>query len=317
MAQSARGLGRGLEALLGGLGDAKAVGEVMMIPLGRIRPNPDQPRREFSEEGMADLTRSIREQGVLQPVVVRPIRDDTYDYEIIAGERRWRACGLADLDEIPALVREADDEQSLALALIENLQREDLNPMEESAGYALLVERFGLSQEDLAVRVGKSRSAVANTLRLMQLPESIRIDLGAGRITAGHARTLLSLADEALRDLLWRRMIELGLSVRQAEDLAAHAKVHGAFPEFADATSQGDAATDAAVNAAKSDKAAPSRREAAPMDKELHALQAALEELYGVKVRVSGTPGRGRITLHYGTEEARRDIVGRMGLEDC
>lgn len=314
MAQSARGLGRGLEALLGGLGDAKAVGEVMMIPLGRIRPNPDQPRREFSEEGMADLTRSIREQGVLQPVVVRPIRDETYDYEIIAGERRWRACGLAELDEIPALVREADDEQSLALALIENLQREDLNPMEEAAGYALLVERFGLSQEDLAARVGKSRSAVANTLRLMQLPESVRGDLGAGRITAGHARALLSLADEALRDILWRRMRDHGLSVRQAEDLAAHAKAHGAFPELADTPPPDSAAADAVV--AKVVRGPQARREPSPMDKELHALQVALEELYGVKVRVSGTPGRGRITLHYGTEEARRDIVGRMGLED-
>jgi ParB family chromosome partitioning protein len=312
MAQSARGLGRGLEALLGGLGDATSAGEIMMIPLGRIRPNPDQPRREFSEEAMADLTRSVKEQGVLQPVVVRPVRDDAFDYEIVAGERRWRACGLAGLEEIPALVREVDDEQSLALALIENLQREDLNPMEEAAGFALLLSRFGLSQEELADRVGKSRSAVANTLRLMQLSEPIRADLGSGRITAGHARALLSLTDEALRDALWRRILELGMSVRQAEDLAAYAKIHGAFPELA--------APDAAAGTAKAGgagKVQGARRAAAPMDKELHELQASLEDLYGVKVRVSGTPGRGRITFHFGTEEARLDIEARLGLRDA
>lgn len=312
MAQSSRGLGRGLEALLGGLGDARAAAEIMMIPLGRIRPNPDQPRREFADDAMADLARSVKEQGVLQPVVVRPVRDDEFDYEIVAGERRWRACGLAGLEEIPALVREVDDEQSLALALIENLQREDLNPMEEAAGFALLLERFGLSQEELAERVGKSRSAVANTLRLMQLSEPIRADLGAGRITAGHARALLSLSDEALRDALWRRIAEHGMSVRQAEDLAAYAKTHGAFPELAAAGAPAGPQAVAADGAA----ARPSRRAAAPMDRQLHDLQAALEGLYGTKVRISGTPGRGRITFHFGTEEARRDIVARLGLRD-
>lgn len=312
MAQSARGLGRGLEALLGGIGDAKATAEIMRIPLRAIRPNPDQPRREFSAEAMADLARSIKEQGVLQPVMVRPVTDAEFEYEIVAGERRWRACALAGLDEIPALVREVDDEQSLALALIENLQREDLNPMEEAAGYAQLVSRFGLSQEVLAAKVGKSRSAVANTLRLLQLPEPIRADLGGGAISAGHARALLSLGEGALREMLWRRITDLGLSVRQAEDLAAYAKEFGAFP-----------ATPAAV-ATDGDMERPGgqsgperpvgKRAVQSLDPELTSIQAGLESLFGVKVRVAGTPGRGRITFHFGTRESLGEVLARLGL---
>ncbi len=315
MAQSARGLGRGLEALLGGLGDSTSQSEVMEIPVGRIRPNPEQPRREFSEEAMADLTRSIKEQGVLQPVVVRPVHDGGHDFEIIAGERRWRACSAAGLEVIPALVREADDEQSLALALIENLQREDLNPVEEAAGFTLLMSRFGVTQEELAARVGKSRSAVANTLRLMQLPESIRSDISAGRLFAGHARALLSLSDEVLRNALWARILELGMSVRQAEDMAAYAKAHGMLPDLA---VQEEVAPTAAPDEAlgvKTGKAAGGRRETSPLDRQLLDLQRELEALYGVKVRVAGTPGKGRITFHYASEDARENIIGRLGLK--
>jgi ParB family chromosome partitioning protein len=312
MAQSARGLGRGLEALLGGIGDARAAAEIMLIPLRAIRPNPDQPRREFSGEALEDLARSIKEQGVLQPVLVRPVSDADSEYEIVAGERRWRACALAGLEEIPALVREVDDEQSLALALIENLQREDLNPMEEAAGYAQLVSRFGLSQEDLAARVGKSRSAVANTMRLLQLSEAVRADLGSGLLSAGHARALLSLADEALREALWRRITELGLSVRQAEDLAAYAKEHGAFPPPPEA-----AATDGRENAAPAEpagrKGPAAKRGETHLDPEFAAIQDGLEALFGTRVRLAGTPGRGRVTIHFGTREAFAAMLERFG----
>lgn len=316
MAQSSRGLGRGLEALLGGMETSRTAGEVMEIPVDRIRPNPEQPRREFSEEAMADLTRSIKEQGVLQPVMVRPIKDTTHEYEIVAGERRWRACTAAGLDVIPALVREIDDEQSLALALIENLQREDLNPMEEAAGFALLMSRFGVTQEELAERVGKSRSAVANTLRLMQLSEPIRADLTAGRISAGHARALLSLADESLRNALWVQLIEHGMSVRQAEDLAAYAKAHGALPDLVRLpdVQRTDQERDAGKGAPE--KGAKERRAAAPLDQLLHDLQQELEALYGVKVQIAGTPNRGRITFHFTSEDVRKDIIARFGVTD-
>jgi len=314
MAQSARGLGRGLEALLGGMGDAKTASEVMEIPVGRIRPNPEQPRREFSDEAMADLTRSIKEQGVLQPVMVRPINDGKHDYEIVAGERRWRACTAAGLEVIPALVREVDDEQSLALALIENLQREDLNPMEEAAGFALLMSRFGVTQEELAERVGKSRSAVANTLRLMQLAEPIRVDLAAGRIFAGHARALLSLTEEELRNALWARILELGMSVRQAEDMASYAKTHGVLPDLANPLEGVPTESAAGEEGEKKEKSKAERRAAMPLDRQLHDLQRELESLYGAKVQISGTPSRGRITFHFASEDARKALVTRLGL---
>lgn len=314
MAQSARGLGRGLEALLGGMGDAKTASEVMEIPVGRIRPNPEQPRRDFSDEAMADLTRSIKEQGVLQPVMVRPINDGKHDYEIVAGERRWRACTAAGLEVIPALVREVDDEQSLALALIENLQREDLNPMEEAAGFALLMSRFGVTQEELAERVGKSRSAVANTLRLTQLAEPIRADLAAGRIFAGHARALLSLSDDELRNALWVRILELGMSVRQAEDMASYAKSHGILPDLANPMESLPVESAAGAGGEKKEKSKAERRAATPLDRELHDLQRDLESLYGAKVQISGTSSRGRITFHFASEDARKEIVTRLGL---
>ncbi len=314
MAQSARGLGRGLEALLGGIGDARAAAEIMLIPLRTIRPNPDQPRRDFSPEAMEDLARSIKEQGVLQPVMVRPVSDKVFEYEIVAGERRWRACALAGLDEIPALVREVDDEQSLALALIENLQREDLNPMEEAMGYSQLVSRFGLSQEDLAARVGKSRSAVANTLRLLHLPEPVRVDLGGGRISAGHARAILSVA-EAHQEEVWRRVIDMALSVRQAEDLAAFVKERGTFPPRSETEVRpgGEAGAGGRTDAAEQGKTS-GRRGAVPLDPELVAIQDRLESLFEVKVRLSGTPRRGRVTFHFGSRESLDGMLARLGL---
>ena len=197
MAQAQKGLGRGLEALLGGFGaERETDNAVLVLPLEAIRANPDQPRRTFSDDALAELADSIREQGLLQPVLVRPVSGHgPASYEIVAGERRWRAARLAGLVEIPVLVRQVDDETGFALALVENLQREDLNPMEEAAGYQLLVSRYGLSQDAVSKKVGKSRSAVANALRLNGLSEPIRADLAGGRLTAGHARAWLALPE--------------------------------------------------------------------------------------------------------------------------
>ena len=304
MAGSARGLGRGLDALLGGFSEDRIAPEVMLLPLDSIRANPDQPRREFSEEALADLARSIKDQGVLQPVLVRPVHgSDGFDFEIVAGERRWRASRLAGLTEIPALVREVDDEQSLALALIENLQREDLNPIEQANGLRQLVERFGLKQDDLAERVGKSRSAVANTLRLLQLPAAVQADIGSGAVSAGHARALLSISeDQARLELLARIKLE-GLSVREAEDIAGHWKRRGEFPV---------ALEPAPVLAAQ--EAAPARkREKQALAEELRTARAELAQALGVKVMVAGTADKGKITLHFETAEQLRDLLARLG----
>ena len=294
MAQAQKGLGRGLEALLGGFGEAAASeSEVRLLPLDDIRANPEQPRRTFSEDSLAELAASIREQGLLQPVLVRPVPGHgRHSHEIVAGERRWRAARLAGLTEIPALVREVDDETGFALALVENLQREDLNPMEEAAGYQLLVSRYGLSQEAVAAKVGKSRSAVANSLRLTTLDEAVRADLAAGKLTAGHARALLSLPEGELREALWRRVVDGGISVREAEAAAAYAKVHGRLPE---AGAMADA---------------PRKRGAGPVpDVRLKGLEAVLTERAGVLVKTTGSADHGRLTFHF---SSRRELEGLL-----
>ncbi|MGB0506371.1 MAG: ParB/RepB/Spo0J family partition protein [Pikeienuella sp.] len=220
-----RGLGRGLSALLddvsaasGTSGDQKIAGE-RDCPLDLIRPNPDQPRRDFPPREMEDLTNSIREKGVLQPLLVRPDPDDSNRYQIIAGERRWRAAQAARLHSVPIVVREFTDLEMLEVAIIENVQRADLNPVEEALGYQQLIDRFGHSQAKLADAMGKSRSHIANTLRLLSLPEDVRDHLAAGRLSAGHARALIT-ADNPSQ--LARDVLAKGLSVRQTEALAKH-----------------------------------------------------------------------------------------------
>ncbi|NMA09319.1 MAG: ParB/RepB/Spo0J family partition protein [Clostridiales bacterium] len=216
----AKGLGRGLGALLGA--DA-AVEEpksaVRVLRVSDIEPNPHQPRRSFDEDSMQALADSIRENGLLQPLVVRRIENG--GFQIIAGERRWRAARRAGLSEVPAVIMEADDRRMTELALIENLQREDLNPIEEAESYRMLTEDFGLSQADAAKRVGKSRPAVANALRLLGLPENLRELVRNGSLSAGHARALLVIEDGKIRDALAERCVQDGLSVRQIEKLAA------------------------------------------------------------------------------------------------
>ena len=213
---SPKGLGRGLGALFGD--QPLMEGEklpVRIIPLQKAEPNPNQPRKTFDPEELENLAQSIRENGILQPMTVRETGDGYY--QIIAGERRWRAARMAGLDEIPVLVVEADDRKAAQLALIENLQREDLNPMEEALGYKRLMEEYGMTQEETAACVTKSRPAVANTLRLLKLPEPIRAMVSDGRLTPGHARAVLSLPTEKQQLAAAQKIAALELSVRQAE----------------------------------------------------------------------------------------------------
>jgi ParB family transcriptional regulator, chromosome partitioning protein len=211
------GLGRGLGALIPpGAAEHKAPTGVgyREVPVAAIRPNPYQPREAFDEEAIGALADSIREVGLLQPVLVRPAGDG---FELIAGERRWRAAQRVGLQVIPALVRETDDNTALEQGLVENLQREDLNPLEEAAAYQQLVEDFHLTHEQVAARVGKSRAAISNTLRLMQLPPSIQRAVREGQLTMGHARALLGTPDRAFQEALAKRIVKDDLSVRQVE----------------------------------------------------------------------------------------------------
>jgi len=211
-----KGLGRGLNALMGDFAEENAEkSPYQLLPLHKIEPNRSQPRQDFDEEELAALAESISVHGVIQPLTVR-LQDSGY-YQIIAGERRWRAARMAGLSEIPAVIVEADDKKAMELALIENLQRQDLNPVEEALGYQSLMDDYGLTQDETAQRVGKSRSAVANTLRLLNLPMEILEKLRFGQLTPGHARAILSLKDPKKQLEAAQKITALGLSVRQAE----------------------------------------------------------------------------------------------------
>lgn len=211
------GLGRGLGALIPP--EARALGGhpvLQEIPVASVEPNPHQPRAYFDEESLASLTESVRVLGVLQPVLVRQVGEESY--QLVAGERRWRAARRAGLQTIPALVKSLEDQSSLEQALVENLHRQDLNPLEEAGAYQQLIEDFEMTQEDVAARVGKSRVTVTNTLRLLQLPPSIQRMVADGRLAAGHARALLGTPDRAFQESLARRAAEEGLSVRAVEE---------------------------------------------------------------------------------------------------
>lgn len=213
-----RRLGRGLEALLGpALMEGRADGSTRQIPLSALRPNPYQPRRDFPEDALAELSESLRTSGLLQPIVVRPANGH---YEIIAGERRWRAAERLGWQEIPAVVREVDDRTLLALALVENLQRDGLSPMDEARGYQRLMAEFNASPGEVAELVGRNRSTVANAVRLLRLPEPVQQMVHDGRLSTGHARALLQLSDASAITQLARSVVERGLSVREVETLA-------------------------------------------------------------------------------------------------
>lgn len=222
-----RGLGRGLSALMAEVSpSATAQGDIavhrpdMLLPIEQLKPNPDQPRRHFASEALEELAASIREKGVIQPLIVRPGPEEDGSYQIVAGERRWRAAQMAQRHEVPVVVRNFSDTEVLEIAIIENIQRADLNALEEALGYRQLMERFGHTQERVAEALGKSRSHIANLLRLLQLPDSVQEMVRTGALSAGHARALITASDPAA---LARQVVDRSLSVRQAEALARQA----------------------------------------------------------------------------------------------
>ena len=228
MAKKIGGLGKGLSAIFSE-NDTEDKNEIVTLKISQIEPNRTQPRRSFDEEALQELAGSIADHGVLQPILVRP---QIYGgYQIVAGERRYRASRMAGLTEIPAIVRELSDSETMQLALIENLQRQDLSPMEEAQGYRTLMDTYGFSQEEVARTVGKSRSAVANTLRLLGLPEEIKPLLEEGRLSAGHARALLGLNDPKDIEAAAKKIVDESLSVRQAESLVKKLNSDAKKPE--------------------------------------------------------------------------------------
>ena len=283
-----KGLGSGLDALFGGkpvIEDNASGEKVLLLPLQSVSPNPNQPRRSFDEGRLAELTASVREQGILQPILVRPSAGKPGKYEIVAGERRYRAATQAGLKHIPAIVKPLEDKTTLEIALIENIQRQDLNPLEEAASYRELLDNYNYTQAQLAEKLGKSRVYLANTMRLLALPEDIGRLITAGRISAGHGRALLMLDDPADQKLLTERILELGLSVRQAEALARE-------PELL------------RKQAAPAAEKKPQKSSAKTEDLLLNAVGEKLRERLQTKVQVQkhGKKG-GRITLEYFNDE--------------
>lgn len=287
MAENRRGLGRGLSALLG---EAEEISHavdpaegVRDIPIELIHRNPDQPRRHFDPEEIADLERSIRDKGILQPILVRPSPNTPSEFEIVAGERRWRAAQQAGMTAIPALVRALNDDRAYEIAIVENVQRTDLNPLEEAQAYAVLVNRFGHTQDQIAQAIGKSRSHVANTLRLAQLPEGVQAHVLAGRLTAGHARALLTAENaEALADQVARE----GLSVRETEALA------------------------------RGERAPAPKKTSGPRakakDADTEALEADLEDALGLSVDIADRGGVGEVRIKYATLEQLDEVCRRL-----
>jgi ParB family chromosome partitioning protein len=273
------GLGRGLSALIPGATEEAGLIEV---PVGAVGPNPRQPREAFDDESLTALARSIREVGVLQPIVVRR-REEGYD--LVAGERRLRAARMAGLATVPAVVRESDDTEALREALIENIHRQDLSPLELASAFQELLEDLGVSQETLAERLGYSRAHVANTIRLLQLPPEVQILVAEGRIQAGHARALLGLPDPEAQRAVAQRVVAEGLSVRQVEDLV---KAHGAAP-------------------------AAKREGRAPRDARVVQAEEVLSDALETRVRIQVGRRRGRITVEFGSLGDLDRIVRKIG----
>ena len=289
-----KGLGRGLSALMADVTEAesKAVetdapsrrGEIT-VAIEKIAPNPDQPRHQFDEEQLQDLARSIKEKGVIQPLIVRQSPEDDSQYQIVAGERRWRAAQLAQLHELPVLVRSFDDTEVLEIAIIENIQRADLNPVEEALGYRQLMDRFGHTQEKMAEALGKSRSHIANLMRLLGLPEGVLEFLRKGELSAGHARALVTADDP---EALARKVISGALSVRQTEALAK--------------------------NEGKETAPKKSGPVSAEKDPDTIALEGDLSAALGLKVSISHKSGseNGSLVVKYDTLDQLDDLCMRL-----
>jgi ParB family chromosome partitioning protein len=279
-------LGRGLAALIGDMATMDGVrvaepagGNSKRLPVAFLVANRANPRRDFDTDQLDELANSIKEKGVMQPLLVRPTTDPN-QFEIIAGERRWRAAQRAGLNDVPVLVRDVDDREALELAIIENVQRVDLNPLEEAQGYGQLIEQFNYTQQDLAQVIGKSRSHVANTLRLLKLPGDIRDMLARGELTAGHARTLITADDPAA---LARRIVGGKLSVREAEALSQEA-------------------------------GGPAKRKTTPgKDADTVALEKRLSDVLGLHVAIDHKDGAGRVEIRYRTLEQLDNVCLKLG----
>lgn len=277
MAMKRKALGRGLGALIPGAPSmTEPTAAPTMVPLEGIQPNPLQPRRSFSEDSIRELAESIRQQGLLQPLLVRRVPGG---YELIAGERRFRAAQRLGLAEVPVTFRDADDRDLLEMALVENIQREDLNPLEEARAYRRLLDEFGLTQESVAARVGKERSTVANILRLLQLPSEIQVQIETGALTAGHARALVSLPSDDARLALAREVVTSRLNVRQTEQRARQ---------------QG-------------------QRPAATVDPDRQAAEERLTQSFGTRVRIAPRrEGAGRLEIEYYSLDQLNGLIDRL-----
>jgi ParB family chromosome partitioning protein len=282
-------LGRGLAALIGDVGDESAVVDrargQRRIPIEFLRANPRNPRRHYNEEELEELAASVKAKGILQPILVRTVVGAADAYEIIAGERRWRAAQRAGLHEVPVILLEINDKEALEIAIIENVQRSDLNPLEEALGYDSLIEQFDYAQADLAKILGKSRSHIANTLRLLKLPESVKRYLAEGKLTAGHARALLG-ADNP--EALARAIIEKGLNVRDVEALAgAQAEARGKHAK---------------------------RRPRGAKSADVRALERKLSDSLGLMVEINHRSAGGEMRIRYKTLEQLEAVCRKLGV---
>lgn len=292
-----RHLGRGLSALLGeeesDFAELDKLRQSRTAPIEHLHPGPFQPRRHFDDEALASLVESIREKGVLQPLLVRRHPDEPNHFQIIAGERRWRAAQRARLHEIPIVVKEIADREALEIALIENVQRQDLTPVEEAEGYARLIEDYGHTQDALAQAIGKSRSHIANTMRLLNLPDGVRLLLQEGKLTAGHARALIGTEDpQALAETVVGR----GLNVRQTEKLVK--------------TERGDTAPPAVRKRRQRSQSGGSAG-----DPDIRDLEESLSGRLGVRVTIDHGPSGGTLSLSYGALEQLDDLVARLSRD--
>lgn len=287
--QKQRGLGRGLSALMADVTTEETPSTQsprradLVVPVEKITPNPEQPRRQFTEEQLNDLAASIREKGVIQPLIVRPKPGADGEYEIVAGERRWRASQMAQLHELPVIVREYSDTEALEVAIIENIQRADLNAIEEAAGYRDLMNRFGHTQEKVSEALGKSRSHIANLLRLLNLPDEVQDFVRDGKLSAGHARTLVT-ADNPVE--LARQIIAKGLSVRAAEALVKSPKPNASRPP----------------------------RQKAEKDADTRALEGDLSAALGMNVKIDHAAGgeSGTVSVRYASLDDLDTLCGKL-----
>ena len=283
MAKGRGGLGRGLESLFEDASPSfESEARIETIPLREIEPDPDQPRKTFDEETLSELSASIAEHGLLQPIAVR--HRAVGGYLIVAGERRWRACRMAGLTEVPAIVKDVTDEQAMELALVENLQREDLDPVEEAAGIRELMTRCGLTQEQAAQKLGKSRSALANSLRLLNLPENVLELLKSGFINIGHAKVILSLPTPELQEQAAQIIADNQLNVRQAEALCKKLAKPAKGPKE------------------------PQPRGTLPVE-----VEESLKQVLGSEVNVAYHDGKGRLTVHFYSDEQLRAFANLLG----